>query len=160
MDSDPIPQRPAETIECNLHDVAVGEPNAFSEAKTVSAKKMNVNVSRVAVRFILEVMVFDILQTVAHLRLTGADLFSPQLRAGAFNHDFASDRLELRVDDKLGADRTGPQFRTSQIEVILLFKTVIRKFVAHRHTNAARLALRINHVDAGDLRLFSAILCV
>src|SRR5438270_8254002 len=100
---------------------------------------MNVNVPRVAVRFVLEMMVFDILQTVAHLRLTGADLFSPQLPASAFNHDFASNRLEFWIDDKLRSNRTGPQFRAGQIEVISFFKTVIRKFVTDCHSDAPRL---------------------
>ena len=95
MDSYRIPQRPAETMKCNLHDVSIGEPNAFSEAKTVSAKKMNVNVPPLAVRFVFEMMVFDILQAVAHLRLTGADLFSPQLPAGAFNPLARTDGLSM-----------------------------------------------------------------
>ena len=68
MDSYCISQRPAKAIKCNLHDVSIGEPNAFSEAKTVGAEKMNVNVPRLAVRFVFEMMVFEVGETVRHVR--------------------------------------------------------------------------------------------
>src|SRR5947199_10744067 len=106
---------------------------------------MNVNVPRVAVRFVLEMMMFNILQTVAHLCLAGADLFSPQRPASAFNHDFAANRVENWFDDKLRSDRTGPQLRTGQIELISFFETVIRKFVPNRHSDARRTAVRFSH---------------
>ena len=57
-----VPQRPAESFEVDLHDVAILELQLVSEREGVSAEKMDVDIARAAVGFKLEMMVLDIPQ--------------------------------------------------------------------------------------------------
>jgi hypothetical protein len=57
----------AEAIELDLHDVSVGKPNAFAETQAVGPQEMNVDVAWPPVRFVLKVMMLDILQAMTHL---------------------------------------------------------------------------------------------
>ena len=105
-----IAQRTAEALEFNVHHISMFQAKSFAETETVGAKKVDVDVSGVAVRFKLEVMMLNILQAVAHFSFASPNLLGPQLAATAMNGDFARHGFKVRIEHKLGSDRAGVQF--------------------------------------------------
>src|SRR6266567_9157931 len=88
-DENRVAQSAPEAVETDLHDVSIGQPNAFTETQTVGAEKMNMNVSWLAMLLELEMMMLEVLQAVTHFHFAGADLSGPKHPVGTMNADFA-----------------------------------------------------------------------
>ena len=69
-----ISQGSSKTFKCHLHHISIFHMHTGSETQAVRPKEMHVNVTRAAVGLKLEMMVFHILQAVAHLSLPGPEL--------------------------------------------------------------------------------------
>src|SRR6266496_2197347 len=91
-DANRVAQRAPEAVETNLHYVFIGQPNAFTKTQTIGAEKMHMNISWLAMLLEFEMMMFKILQAVAHFGFAGADLSGPQNLACTANADFARHR--------------------------------------------------------------------
>ena len=89
IDANRVAQCAPEAIETDLHYVVIGQPNALTKAQAIGAEKMNVNVSWPTMLLEFEMMMFDVLQTVAHLSFAGADWCGPKDLARTVNADFA-----------------------------------------------------------------------
>jgi len=70
---------------------------------------VDVYITRPAMRFKLEMMMFDILQAVAHFRFTGADGLGPEDLTVALDARFARNGLELLINHQLRAERAGSE---------------------------------------------------
>src|SRR5689334_3787691 len=82
IDPDRVPQWPAEHVERDDHDVPVLEPQAVAEAEDVGAEEVDVNVTLAAVDVVLEVVVLEVGQGVAHVGLAATDVGAPDGLAG------------------------------------------------------------------------------
>src|SRR6266540_1321280 len=117
-----IAQGSSEIFKMNFHNIAVGQFHAVAEAQAACAEIMNVEIAGVAMRFEFEMMMLDVLQAVAHLGFAGADVLRPNDFAASFDGRFSRNRLELRIDHQLWAQRAGAYLRAGEIQVILLFE--------------------------------------
>src|SRR3954447_4818680 len=116
LDSDRVAERPAEAFEFHLHDVTVGENDAFAEGKNIGPKEMNMNAARAAMSRKLEVMVFEICQAVAHILLSAGDILLPQNCAAALNSEPAMYIRKRRAHHQLRTKTAGAEFRAGEIE--------------------------------------------
>src|SRR6266496_599685 len=91
-DANRVAQRAPEAAETDLHYVFIGQPNAFTETQTIGAEKMYMNVSWLTMLLEFEMMMFEVLQAVAHFGFARADLSGPQNLARTANADFARHR--------------------------------------------------------------------
>ena len=67
-------QRPPESLEVNLDEIAACKAHALTVTQAIRAKKVNMIVTGMAVVVELEVMVLNVLQVVAHFCFPGANL--------------------------------------------------------------------------------------
>src|SRR6476619_6224516 len=67
LDAERVAERAPEAIEPDFHDVTVLEPHAVAEAQRAGAEVMDVDVAGPPVGRVLEMVVLDIAQAVAHL---------------------------------------------------------------------------------------------
>lgn len=81
-----VSQRPAVDLGRDLHDVAILQANIVAKTQAISPEEMHVNVTCSAMSRVLEMMVLDILEAVAHCRVSAAEGFAPQRDAISFNH--------------------------------------------------------------------------
>ena len=86
---------------------------------------MNVNISRPAMGFIFEMMMFNVCQAVAHFILAAAECFPPKQVAGAFNLYLYRHGIKVGVHDKFGAERAGAKLGRRQVEVVRLLEYVV-----------------------------------
>src|SRR4029453_17661036 len=119
LDADRVPERPPEAVEADAHHVAVLECNALAEAEGVRAEEMDVDVAGPAMRVELEVMVLDVAQAVAHLRLAAGHHTRPDPLAAPLDPDLARDGIEDRRQRQLRPDRRRAALRRGQIQVVL-----------------------------------------
>ncbi len=120
-----IAQRSPETFEGNFHYVCILKSDSSAKTQAIGAEKMNVYISRPAVRLKFKVMVLKILQAVAHLRLACSESPGPEDTALAFNLDLRRHRGEFRIGDEFRAQRASSKLRARQIQVILLLESMI-----------------------------------
>src|SRR6266852_2295134 len=97
-DANWISQRTAETLNCNLHHISIRQLDAVGKTETVGSEEMNVDVPWSAMRFKFEMMMFDVLQAMAHFRHAAAECFGPKYTAAAFNPHVNRHRVEGRID--------------------------------------------------------------
>ena len=93
-----IAQGAAESVEPHRHDVAVAQRDAVAVAEAVGAEEMDVDVAGSAVPLVLEVVVLDVGQAVAHGLLAGGDRRGPDRGAVAFDGDSAAHQREVRIE--------------------------------------------------------------
>jgi hypothetical protein len=67
---------------------------------------------------------------------------------------------KLWIDDEFRAQCAGSEFRSCQVQIVLLLESMIRELVAARHSNAVRQSVRSNHVDARNFGFLTSILSV
>src|SRR5437879_710026 len=91
-DANRVAQSAPEAVKTDLHDVFIVQPNAFTETQTVGAEEMHMHVSWLAMLLEFEMMMFEILQAVAHFDFAGSDLSGPKHPVGTVNADFARHR--------------------------------------------------------------------
>ena len=144
----------------DLHDITILQRHSLSETESVSSEKVDMQVARSPVRFVLEMMVFEVGETVRHCLISAENRARPFGFACAFNGYLSGQRIELRIRYKLGTDRTVPQLRCGEIEVVSLLEAMIRELVAGCHPKPARHTRSVDKVDACNLRLLSTVLGV
>jgi hypothetical protein len=77
-DTQRIPQRPAEVLESNVHDISILKLHAGTEAQCARAEVMDMHVAGPAMRLELEVVMLEVLQAVAHCGIAGANFLRPE----------------------------------------------------------------------------------
>ena len=105
-----IAQGPAKAFDRDLHHIPILHVDPVAETQAVGPEEMNVNVSRAAMSFIFEMMMFNVRQAVTHLILSGAECFRPEQVAGALDLYLHRHGLEVRVHDEFRSERAGAKF--------------------------------------------------
>src|SRR5579859_6787400 len=119
---------------------------------------MNVDVARSPVLLIFKMMMLKDNYRVRHILFSGPDVFAPDSPLIAQNLDPAGDVLKWRLaHHQLRPNRTIPQFRRSQVEIVLLFHLMIRELISNCQANAAGFAAGRNQVNSRDLRLLASV---
>src|SRR5260370_1868121 len=118
------------------------------------------HVSWLAVSLKLEVMVFEISETVAHIFFPGLHLLRPASLCSRPSPNLSCNRLKRSANHKLRPQAAGTQLRARKIQIVSLLKLVIGELVPRGHPNAIRRAILANHVDSGQFRLFPTILFI
>ena len=77
---------------------------------------MNVNVTGPSVALEFEVMMFDVLQAVTHLRFSRRDFLGPDRLSCALDRSATRYGFEVGVDHKFRAQRARANFRSSKIQ--------------------------------------------
>jgi hypothetical protein len=143
-----------------LHDVSIFQTNVIAETEAVSSQEVNMDVSPPAVSFEFEMMMLNVLQAMAHFGFTRTE------RLGPVDIPFPLDRhrhrygFEFGINHEFWSKRTRAQLRTGEVKIVFLLELMIRKFVAHSHTDSIGIAIRTNQVNAGDLSFLTAILAM
>ena len=105
--SDRVLQRPPEAIESDLGDVAIAQHNACTKGQRIGTEEMNVNIARLAVACELEMMMFEIRKTVAHILVTASNRLMPDRLSCAFDANLAANIVEGTVDHQLRSQAAG-----------------------------------------------------
>src|SRR5271165_693590 len=155
-----ITQRTPETLERNLHHIPILKSDAIAKTQAVGPEEMHVYVSRSAMTLELEVMMFQVPQAVAHLRLAGSEPARPEHTTVPVNLYFCRHRGKLGVHDQFRTERARPEFRARQVEIVLLLEPMIGELVARGHPDAVRRSVWPNHIDAGYLRLLATVFSI
>src|SRR5581483_2264887 len=155
-----IAQRPSETAVADLHHVAILQPHSVAKAEGIHAEEVHVQVPRLAMRGMLEVVVLKIGEAVTHGLFTTADVTMPQKLAVALDIDFAGNGAKIGIDDQFRADGAGHELGSGDIHEVLFFKNMIGELVARGHANAPRRAFGVDDVNARNLRFFAAVVGV
>src|SRR5258708_3505754 len=116
------------------------------------------NLSRPAVPFKLEMMVLNILQAVTHFGFSSAKGLAPKGIPTPFDRRAHVYRFEFGIDYEFRSKGTSAELRASEVQIILLFKLMIRKLIAHRKANSIRPGIRSDEINARDLGLFAPVL--
>src|ERR1039457_1645253 len=119
---------------------------------------MNVRVARTAMGAVLEMVVLDIGERVAHRALAADDLLRPDPPAVPLDRHDAVNQLEVRVEDKLRTDRAGSHFGVREVKIVAALRVMIGEFVSDGHPDAPRLARIVDDVDPRDFGLLAAVL--
>jgi len=156
IDANRVPQGAAEPADGDLHHTAILETGTVLETEHVGAEKMDVDVSRVAMPRMLEVMMFQGGERMAHPAL-GAGLWSfPNHLADALDccppgHTPSNwVRGPIRVlarNRAVSIRRDRDSFRLQQM---------IGDFIRLRHAEAKRYSIRTHHVNTDEFGLFVA----
>src|SRR5215469_2738163 len=109
-DLERIDERPSESFKPDLHKIAVFQLDSLAVAQTIGAEVMHVDITRAAMCFVLEMMVLDIREAMAHFRFARANLFRPENLSGTADGNLPNDGVERRIEYEFGAERTGAQF--------------------------------------------------
>jgi hypothetical protein len=141
-----------------LHDVSILQANVLAETEAVSSKEMHMDVSPAAVSLIFEMMVLNVLQTMAHFSFTTTECPGPVHTSFPFDGHGYGHGLEFRVDDKFWPQRRRAKFGSRKVEIVFLLELMVRKLVPHSHPDSVRPAIWSDEVDAGDLSFIPAIL--
>ena len=96
-----IAQRSAKALKGDLDNIAIGKPEAFAKTQAICSKKMDMNVSRLAMLLELKMVVLEVLQTVAHVGFTAVNILLPQQPPAALNLDLTRHRFEFRIKHQL-----------------------------------------------------------
>ncbi len=105
-----ISQGSSKSSKCYLHHIPIFQMDARSETQAVRTEKMDVDVTRPPVACKLKMVVFHVLQAVAHLCLAGPELGRPKRLAVPFNIYFHLHGLELGIHHQLRTERAGAKF--------------------------------------------------
>src|ERR1035437_8638547 len=116
------------------------------------------NLSRPAVPFKLEMMVLNVLQAVTHFGFSGAKGLAPEHAPIPFDRRGHRYRLEFRIDHKFRSEGTSAELRAREVQIVLLFKLMIRKLITHRKADSIRPAIRSDEINARDLGLLATVL--
>ena len=139
-------------MKVDLHDVAGRQAHVIAETESTGAVEMDVDIAGLPVHGELEVMMLDVFECMAHVRLAAFDRFFPEQRAFAVNTSMAGHRIEIGIKNQFGPDGAFPQLAAGQIEVVLLLQDVIGELVTLSHADTTRLSVAVDEVDAGDFR--------
>ena len=101
---DDVSQGPSKTLKVDLHDVAGRQAQVIAEAESTGAIEMDMDIARPPVHGKLEVMMLNVFERVAHVRLAASDRFFPKQRAFAVDTSTAGHRIEIGIKDQFGPD--------------------------------------------------------
>ncbi len=157
INSNRVSQRPAKVFEGNRHQVAILQPQAVLEAEHVGAEKMDVHVAWPAVFGMLEVMVLEISQRMAHPSLAAGLWRLPDHFSATFDCCTSWQIVELRLDHELWPQGAVAQFRFGQVEVVFRLQHVVGELVPLREADAIGRAVAADQVDTGNLGFLAAV---
>src|ERR1700730_7636031 len=156
-DGEWIAKRARKAIECDRHDIALGELDRIAETQAVRAVKMDVQIAGAAMGPELEMVMLDVGEAVAHFCGSGGDLALPDDALTTLDRHAAWHRMKIRVQHNLRAQRRSAKFGTREIQVISLFELVIGEFVSSGHADAAGLACGIDQIDSRYFGFLAAV---
>src|ERR1700677_4795865 len=156
-DREPIAQRQAERFRFDLEPVAFLARDPLAERERRGAEIMHVDVPRAAEQGVLEMVRLEVGDGVRHVLLAGKERLLPDDRLAAADARDALDVEREVADQELGAEARRAQLGMGEGEIVLPLRDVIGEFVAEREADPHRRALRIDHIDADNLRLLAAV---
>src|SRR5207248_4283664 len=115
------------------------------------------SVAGAAMSLELEMMMFDVLQAMAHFRLTTPECLAPPRLTVTRDAGSHSNGVELRVNHHLRPKGTTAKLGAGQVEIIFLFEFVIGKLVSSRHPDSIRLSVGGNQIQTRNLGLLAAV---
>ena len=118
---------------------------------------MHMHVSAAAVSFVLEVVMLNVLQTVAHFGFTAAERPGPEDTSFPLDCHRYRYGLKFWIDHEFWPQCTRAELRARQIEIVFLLELMIGKLVAHGHSDPIGPAIGRNDVDPGYLSFLPAI---
>src|SRR5579859_3209706 len=119
-DQTSLPARPSQRVaeratvagELDAHHVAIDELDSRAEAQAGRAEEMHVQVPRAAVRRVLEVVMLDVGEAMAHGGLARSNAALPKNTPAPLDPHRAGDRAEIGVDHQLGTEAAAPELRS------------------------------------------------
>ena len=118
---------------------------------------MDVEIARTAEAVILEMMIFEIGQRVAHVGLAGEERLLPDHLAFAANAAHAFDAGRRIAHEHLRADGRMAELGVREIEIVLALGDMVGIFIAQSEAQPQRAALGVYHVETGKFRLLAAV---
>src|SRR5271170_7630049 len=118
---------------------------------------MHVEIPGQAMTIELEVMMFQVSETVRHILFPGLNRFLPYRCASALDSHFTSDGTEVAANYQFRANAALAQLRTSKVQIVMLLKFVIAELVADTKTDAVRRAVFRDEIDTSDLSFFATV---
>ncbi|VXB96765.1 hypothetical protein PSEUDO8O_20332 [Pseudomonas sp. 8O] len=158
VNADAIAQRLAQRIETDLEGIARLRLDAVGERQRRGAEEVHMHIAGTQELAILEVVVLEVLQAVAHVVLTGEELLLPQHLVAPTNTADAGQVTRQLADQHFRAEGTEAQLRVGQVQVVLALDHMVGELVAKGEADAIRLAIVANHIEAGQLGLLTEVL--
>src|SRR5215470_12244735 len=72
-----VSKRAPVSFYTDLHDVPIFQTNAVAETEAVRSKEVHMHIASVPMNRVLEVMVFNVFESVAHFRIAGPKALVP-----------------------------------------------------------------------------------
>lgn len=154
-----IAQRRAECRQLDLEHVARLHLHVVGKAQRGGAEEVQVHIARATVRGVLEVVVFQVGQRVAHIVLASDERFFPQHLLATDDAAAAAQVARQLAAAQLRANRADTQLGMRQIQVVLAFGDVVGEFIADGETQPVRGAIRADQVQPDQFRFLAAIEC-
>src|ERR1700733_6834404 len=107
----------------------------------MGAQKMDVHVAGAAVQLEFEMMLLEIAQAVRHLLFAAGDGLRPVLIAIAHDAYLAGNGVESGANYELGTNGAGPQFGSSQVEIISFLEEIVGELVTLRQCYVRGLSI-------------------
>lgn len=118
---------------------------------------MNMNVARTAEQRIFEMVMFQIGDSMGHIRFTRQERLLENHFTAATDTRNAFHMIRQRAHIKLWPQRGLTQLGMGKPEIILLFRHMIGKFVGKAETETKRRAIGADQVNACKLRFLTAV---
>ncbi len=157
LDLEGVGERQAEGLGLDLEDVAGLGADAVGEGEGGGAEHVDVQIAGLAEERVLEVVVLEVGDGVAHVGLAGEEGLFPDRLAVAADAARALDVVGQGADQDFRAEGGGPELGVGEEEVVLPLGDVVGELVGEREADAVRRAVRADQVDAGDLRLLAGV---
>src|SRR5260221_566804 len=133
--------------------------DAVGATQRRGSEKMQVYVPGPAMRRVLEVVVFEVRQRMAHVCLAGQEWLFPEQFTAAPDATIPFQMRWQPAGPKFRPDRALAQLRVGEVQVVLSFGDVVREFVADRKPQTIRHAPVPNYVQADQLGFFASVQC-
>jgi len=141
-----IAQGRAEGGSADLKDVAILGLDAVGDRQRRGAEIVDVEITRTAEAIVLEVMIFEVGQRVAHVGLAGQEGLLPDRLTLSHDAAHALDRVRDLAHHHFGANGGVTQLGMREIQIVLPLGDVVGIFIAEGEAKAHRAALCIDHV--------------
>ena len=152
-----VAQRQREGRRRNLEDVALPRLDAVGEGQGRGAEEVDVDVAGAPEQGIFEMVVLEVGEAVRHVRLAAQEGLLPQDLPVAQDPAGAAQILRQIADQQFRSQRGRTQLGMGEPEVIAALGDMVGEFVGEREAQAARPAVGVDQIDAGDLGLLAAV---
>nr|GEU28270.1 hypothetical protein [Tanacetum cinerariifolium] len=132
--------------------------DVVGHAQGGGAEEVDVHIARTVEQRVLEVVVLQVGDGVRHILLAAEErLFPAYLAVHAVDARRAFDMGRRFAHQQRGTQAAHAQLGVGQVQVVLALGHVVRELVADGETDAVRLAVVADHVQARHFRLFTAV---